>query len=728
MLEKYILNFKNLVNIDEGIKLIHECVINKLYYIGYFIGLYLLNIFPNNFHLIIDTGLCAYNSNKYIQCYDLFSNKLKKLHNLSQTEVDLIKFNQKLCSDNVLNRYIDYNTENILKIKNQIPNKLQKITFSITTCKRFDLFEKTINSFINCCTDSYLIDKWICVDDNSSIEDQNKMKEQYPFFKFYFKKSSEKGHPQSMNIIKKLVTTPYLFHMEDDWQFYEKNNYIQNCLEIVNENSNYGQCLINKNYSEIPNHDNIKGGIMKLTHKGIRYYEHEHYPNQEDFNKKYGSHIQNCAYWPHFSFRPSLIKTHILYKLGDFNTIIGHFEMEYSNRYYNSGFKSVFLENIYCKHIGRLTSERHNKNIPNAYELNNESQFIDKNDNQKSEPIKLTIKTIIINLENRPDRFTEFTKNAPISQFLKYNRFPAIYGKNLITTPQLLRIFDGNDYNMRCGLVGCALSHIKLYIDLVKDPTYNFYIILEDDITFTPDFDKKLLHILPHMVNPNINIDMIYLGHHMFPKYRNDNIYNKETLPSLFKWSSQKSLQMSMGGTGGYIISKNGARKLLEFINKFGMTNGIDTVQQKSADLIDIYYTEPHLIFSECYLDDQNKPNSDIQYDHYSLSIPFNIRLEDEFKFYRELNNQIEELITFNDVLLIITKSLHTDKTNNVYYFKLTPFQIHIFNSISEVPLYDLNNKILFIVPNPHPTKQRYFKRLNKLCEYNIDDAILLKN
>ena len=48
--------------------------------------------------------------------------------------------------------------------------------FSITTCKRFDLFEKTINSFIQCCKDVLLIDKWLCIDDNSSDTDREKMK------------------------------------------------------------------------------------------------------------------------------------------------------------------------------------------------------------------------------------------------------------------------------------------------------------------------------------------------------------------------------------------------------------------------------------------------------------------------------------------------------------------------------------------------------------------------
>ena len=121
------------------------------------------------------------------------------------------------------------------------------VSFTITTCKRFDLFEKTINSFLNCVKDLYLIDFWYCVDDNSSDEDREKMKRLYPFFTFYFKSKEEKGHPQSLNIIRSIVKTPYILHLEDDWKFFVKRNYITDSLDVLASNAKLGQCLFNKN-------------------------------------------------------------------------------------------------------------------------------------------------------------------------------------------------------------------------------------------------------------------------------------------------------------------------------------------------------------------------------------------------------------------------------------------------------------------------------------------------
>ena len=46
-------------------------------------------------------------------------------------------------------------------------NVKRDITFVSTTCKRLDLFIITMDSFLNFCKDIYIIDRWLCIDDNS---------------------------------------------------------------------------------------------------------------------------------------------------------------------------------------------------------------------------------------------------------------------------------------------------------------------------------------------------------------------------------------------------------------------------------------------------------------------------------------------------------------------------------------------------------------------------------
>jgi hypothetical protein len=108
------------------------------------------------------------------------------------------------------------------------------------------------------------------------------MKELYPFFEFYFKDIKEKGHPQSMNIIRNYVKTPYIFHLEDDWKFFVKRDYIKDSIDIIESNKSIGQCLFNKNYAEIESDIDIKGGIYHTTNSGLRYFIHEYCRTQTE--------------------------------------------------------------------------------------------------------------------------------------------------------------------------------------------------------------------------------------------------------------------------------------------------------------------------------------------------------------------------------------------------------------------------------------------------------------
>ena len=159
----------------------------------------------------------------YRTCYNIYEKMLE--FNLIEAISSILIMKQLKYITHISDDYISYNSKIVETILAKPVEQLQTITFTITTCKRYDLFEKTINSFLNCCMDLHMIDRWFCIDDNSSEEDREKMKKNYPFFEFYFKGKQDKGHSRSMNIIKKNVKTPYIFHMEDDWKFFKKRNY-----------------------------------------------------------------------------------------------------------------------------------------------------------------------------------------------------------------------------------------------------------------------------------------------------------------------------------------------------------------------------------------------------------------------------------------------------------------------------------------------------------------------
>lgn len=288
-------------------KLFDFLIGENLYFILILMSEMLEDIFIYDYEFLYKIAFAYFKCGLFQQSWCILSDILSSLSLTHVYASNVIELQNKIIPQ-IQSSYNSYPIDSINKIKHNT-YALPFVTFSITTCKRLELFKKTMNSFINCCKDIHLITHWICVDDNSSSEDRKEMQELYPFFTFYFKNPFNKGHANSMNLILQNVQTSYLLHMEDDWEFFSQQFYIQQAIEILNEDEKIGQVLFNKNYTEIPTE--IIGGIPKRTQFGFRYYLHDYEPDLNTFTSKYGNG-PNCGYWPHYSLRPSLLRTNIL--------------------------------------------------------------------------------------------------------------------------------------------------------------------------------------------------------------------------------------------------------------------------------------------------------------------------------------------------------------------------------------------------------------------------------
>jgi len=691
---------------DNAINLMRLIRSERFFELSVLLGTYFMKLYPYSIDIKDELALNAYFLGNHNLAFDVLDDIIQRVNHES---VWKYLFNQHFSIDHVSDRYTFYNPEKVNQIIKREKSKTPLITLTITTCKRFDLFEKTINSIINC-FDIELIDFWFCVDDNSSDEDRNKMQQLYPFFTFYFKTKEEKGHPRSMNIIKKHLKTPYQLHLEDDWKFFVKRTYIKNALDVLSCNANIGQCLFNKNYAEIESDIDIKGGILHFTKNTFRYYIHEFVHTQEQIQKwieKHGNG-KSSNYWPHFSFRPSLIKTKIYNELSDFDESKSHFEMDYAYRYVTKGYISAFFEGIYSLHTGRLTSQREDTTKMNAYTLNNEIQFYGKEE-------KLKLKTFVVNLDRRPDRWEQLDKDK--LSFLNYERFSAIDGTKLKNSCQLQQIFENNDYKMRKGMVGCFLSHIKLFIDLI-DSEFDYFLILEDDVEFVPDFENKLNHLLKQVKAKN-DCDFVFIGHHVKDLSLSDVVFDKTTFPEIEKWNVQQSLQNSLGGTTGYLVSKKGANKFLDFLNETGATNGIDTCIQKSADTLNIYYSTPHLIYSDC-VRGQNNPDSNIQYDYTGFEKSIFERINDEIQYFQNQNKILLKIQEYENVCKYV---INKDAKNPAMYVDDDATKIENIKQTSVFPVYLIGKKTIFIIPDEQDIV-RYYHRYKKNNKFDISDSL----
>ena len=685
---------------------IYYCRERNLFHLGISIGEQYLDIFAHNFRFLTELSICYYHARQYKKAFAC-STRLMKLP-MTEDQSKAVFFNMHFCIDHIFRMYENYPKEIVETCTQNVaetPSTLKLVTFTITTCKRLDLFCRTINSFLQCCTDTHRIDRWICVDDNSSKEDRATMKELYPFFEFVWKSPEQKGHAQSMNILRSMVKTPFFFHMEDDWQFFIKRPYILDCLRVLEQGERYGQCLVNKNYAEVAKHIDILGGEFKQV-EGMRYYVHSFYPNIDEFHQKYGYGPQ-CAYWPHYSLRPGLCKTKIYKELGEFNPSASHFEMEYATRYVNHGYQTTFLEYIHAIHIGRLTSERFNTDKENAYTLNDEKQFIPKDFFPEEEHKEF--KSVVVNLERRPDRLDKFRSNAPFV----FEPYKAIDGQNLHPTIQLCQLFNFNDYNYRRGMIGCALSHIDLWINLLNSKDDDIYLIVEDDVEFADDFSDKCQSLIQ-----GDDWDIIFLGHHLYSKFQTPETYNRTESPTKDRWNTIQSFSKSMGGTGGYMINKHGALKMLNFIQTNGMTNGIDTMMQHACDTLMVYYCFPHLIYSECATRENIETvDTDIQRDYSSLRMDVNERLQKEKEWFMTKDIRTEEIHVTDTLMDTFLEETQHGEDDIIYILTHLP---NDFNPQTKITLdafyYFIDDKYMVFIPPPvmnaHPTLMDTFKLL----------------
>lgn len=601
----------------------------------------------------------------YTQHYETSLQMYKAVQYFSQLKeiTELCDYNLKFPAQHLIDSYIEYNPSNVEKLNNYFAKQRDNpiITITTTTCKRLDLFKKTINSFIECCLDltKYEIDKWYVIDDNSSDEDFNEMKRLYPFMTFIRKTKAQKGHARSINMLLKRVKTKYLFNLEDDWQFFHKDTYLTYLLDIINDRDEIKQILLNNTYGEVLDKDALVGGFKYVSKNlGVNYIEHEYASTPEqtaEFNTKWGFK-PNCAYWPHFSFRPGLTKTEIFKELGFFKEDVWHFEMNYAYQYVAKGYKTCFLPGLVCKHIGKLTSD---KNGINAYVLNDEVQFTGE---KKITPIK-TLEIKCVNLDRRPERMEKFNERC-LNLSSVVDRFSAIDGYNLKTPlhPQLYHLFDKNDYNYRCGIVGCALSHIKILIDYINsDSSKPFLMVMEDDMYFNEKWFKDGYGFEDILEKCLVNMDE-QKWDIMCLQYtrRNDTEQNSNKL-TFQKVNATSALAYSYGGTGCYVITKEGAKKLLNFINENSMTNAIDTVIQKSADVLSLVYVEPQFIFLDMTTETE-KYDTDIQYNYENLNYPLYELIKDEIIWlYDKYNLRINENYTLTT----------TKNENSVYTYPL---------------------------------------------------------
>ena len=692
--------------------------------------------FSNNMEIVKE--LINRNNESHNQAHKTILKLLEVPYTDDKYIFDLLNLQKQCKIDEYSFAIYDQNRCNAIaeNMKNNKDNKPAKaITVTMTTCKRLDLFTQTVNSFLFCCEDlkDYITD-WIVVDDNSSEEDRKFMQEKYPFITYILKTPDKKGHAISMNILLENITTPYIFHLEDDWRFFVQDRYISKCLTVLSANSKYGQCLINRVYGEdIISGASIGGGhrrYIEYEGKKLRYYINEYIAGdslEKMHIKLSASGFNNCLYWPHYSLRVGVTRKEVFDKLGTYNKLAEHFEKDYAYRYIAQGFLTTYLDNVYCSHIGRKTYERGGQKV-NAYDLNEEKQFgadpkdtsdasrINESDkdvkkvtnqdiskdtsndiNKDISKDKLLLKTYVLNLERRPDRLEKF-KLSNKNKLDKFHVFKAVDGLKLDPCCTIQKLFEHNDYNYRRGIVGCAISHLFMWIELASSPILNGMLIIEDDAVLVSNFMAKFVYLLSNTPEA----DIIFLGHHPYPTFVRPDDYVKNGLPKAEQWSKEKSIKQSMGGTTAYYISKKGAVNMFKWIESHSFRYGVDW-EMFHNDLNKVYYCSPFIAFADCAQSVKNV-DTDIQHVYDGVGYKENEWLEKEIKRwgYKGVSKKFKDLdCEEDDNSNIVCREEKCEKKELLTSISIFRKANNIIDWLNQYPVHWYTvNKWIFCIPD----------------------------
>lgn len=208
-----------------------------------------------------------------------------------------------------------------------------------------------------------------------------------------------------------------------------------------------------------------------------------------------------------------------------------------------------------------------------------------------SNPINVN-KTIVINMKKDKERLDYIKKQCQKAN-IKFERFNGIDGTKLnidkLEKNKSIQFHKNSFFNhdrqgrsSLKGSIGCALTHKKIWEQIINSDKKNT-LIFEDDVIIPKNFLKKFNFYSKQIPN---NWDIIFLG--------GVRIFGKKITKNVIKAVSTPDNIMNNCGLYAYIINKNSAKKLINICNP--INNYIDIQINRHYNTINAYYIQPNII------------------------------------------------------------------------------------------------------------------------------------
>lgn len=189
----------------------------------------------------------------------------------------------------------------------------------------------------------------------------------------------------------------------------------------------------------------------------------------------------------------------------------------------------------------------------------------------------------VINLARRGERWQKWVTQAQKWGVKNYKRFDAIDGNNLQLTEEIKYLFRNNDFDNNVWVMGCNLSHFFLWM-LQIEKKMPYLVIFEDDAQFTHPFK------IPELP---LGWDLFYFGGTRLPNiyppgdFLKDNILIPRLQPPQFFH------------TVCYMLSLEGVKKVLFYVNEKGMGQTVDRLLMDLHDKLNVFCYTPLPVFAD---------------------------------------------------------------------------------------------------------------------------------
>lgn len=196
----------------------------------------------------------------------------------------------------------------------------------------------------------------------------------------------------------------------------------------------------------------------------------------------------------------------------------------------------------------------------------------------------------VINLDDNKSRLHEFDIMMKRLQ-LKYNRFSAIQGDKLPDNNFYRNKYLKKFNFLSKGEIGCLLSHVMLWEELVNNDNLNRILIFEDDArTHTNNISQLITDFYNYINDNNIGEpDILYLGKSLDYCSQYEAVYSN----LVYKSVHPQCLH-------AYIITKEGARKLLS-LAPYSKAIDLIPINAINMNLIDVMVFHPSLYFQDIF-------------------------------------------------------------------------------------------------------------------------------